>query len=38
MGMVPASRTKSLRMTPQDWLEKVVPAMRHEPMIIEIEG
>ncbi|MBR4143298.1 MAG: prolyl-tRNA synthetase associated domain-containing protein, partial [Firmicutes bacterium] len=28
MGMVPASRTKSLRMTPQDWLEKVVPAMR----------
>ena len=36
MGMVPASRTKSLRMTPQDWLEKVVPAMRHEPMIIEI--
>ena len=37
MGMVPASRTKSLRMTPQDWLEKVVPAMRHEPMIIEID-
>ena len=36
MGMVPASRTKSLRMTPQDWLEKVVPAMRHEPMVIEI--
>ena len=36
MGMVPASRTKSLRMTPQDWLEKVVPAMHHEPMIIEI--
>ena len=38
MGMVPASRTKSLRMPPQDWLEKVVPAMHHEPMIIEIEG
>ena len=38
MGMVPDSRTKSLRMTPQDWLEKVVPAMHHEPMIIEIEG
>ena len=38
MGMVPASRTKSLRMTPSDWLEKVVPAMHHEPMIIEIEG
>ena len=37
MGMVPASRTKSLRMTPQDWLEKVVPSMHHEPMIIEID-
>ena len=38
MGMVPDSRTKSLRMTPQDWLEKVVPAMHHEPIVIEIEG
>lgn len=36
MGMVPASRTKSLRMTPQDWLEKVVPAMHHEPLVIDI--
>ena len=36
MGMVPASRTKSLRMTPKDWLEKVVPAMQHEAMIIDI--
>lgn len=38
MGMVPASRTKSLRMLPSDWLVKVVPAMHHDPIIIEIEG
>ena len=38
MGMVPASRTKSLRMLPSDWLEKVVPAMHHDPIIIGIEG
>ncbi|MCR4805097.1 MAG: prolyl-tRNA synthetase associated domain-containing protein [Clostridia bacterium] len=37
LGMVPASRTKSLRMTPADWLEKVVPAMHHDPLIIDID-